>query len=257
MSYGLQVTSENGDIQLDTTRTGDQGLTVIASGTSATPFSSYSVPVGTTPILMASVSPSNGSYMFVGFDGTTFKDFNAVTGAITDKSDTNWIICQRTNDLDTGNKSGDYGLQVFNADGDEQFDSRYYNGQGGLGVLGYFPRLSINSGGDGYLFNSGGSTNHRVTSNVSHYVTMTQPGAGGFSDYVAGVGGPSFTGFFVANNFNNKTGTNTNEFTGSTSAAAGEVYNGYYPYRIRQTPKTPGSFQYFNNFSDTLYGEKF
>lgn len=250
MSFGFQVFSSTGELQLDSTRTGDQALTVVASGSGST--IAYTPPVGVTPIVFANVSVSSGNYDFFGFDGTTFRNFDATAKVV------NYVVCVRTNDIDPADKVGDYGLQVFNADGDEQFDSRYYNGAGGFGVLGYFPRLSIQStafASTGYIFETGGATNNAVTTNVDHYVTLS---VGSFIPYTPGqVGTPAFTGYFVANNFNITSGTNTNEFTGSNSPAPNQVYTGIYPYRIRGTPKTADSFNWLDNFVDTLYGEKF
>lgn len=250
MGYGLYVETFNGNVIIDSDRTKDSGTIVVATGTSSSPYANYTPPSGTTSLVFVNTTVSSGSYQFIQLKNGVFLDQSNNSISV------NWLILQQSKDLTASQKSGNYGLQVFNADNDEVFDSRYYSGQGGgFSLAGYFPYASIignyysvNNYYDGYIYASGGASNNRITSDLSHYVGMIQVGTWNTT---------AFNGIVAFNNFNITSGSGTNIFTGSTSTATNQVFSGYYPIRWRPTPMDSGGYDFWQNFSDIPFGEFF
>jgi hypothetical protein len=252
MGYGLYVETFNGNLIIDSDRTKDSGTIVVHEGYGSAPYANYTPPSNTTSVVFVNTSVSSGSYKFIQLKNGMFLDQNNNSISV------NYIILQQAKDLTstTSLKSGSYGLQVFNADNDEVFDSRYYSGQGGgFALAGYFPYASIignyysvNNYYDGYIYASGGASNNRITSNLSHYVGLVQVGTWLTT---------AFNGIVAFNNFNITSGSGTSIFTGSNSTATNQVFSGYYPIRWRPTPMNLGGYDFWQNFSDIPFGEFF
>ena len=247
MGYGLYVETFNGNLIIDSDRSGDSGLQIVAAGASSSPFASYTPPSGTTSLVFANVSVSSGTYKFIQLKNNVFLDQSNNTISV------NWVICQRSQDVTA--TSGTYGLQVKNADNDIYFDSRQSTGNGGFTLVGYFPYAGIlgnyyavNNYYDGYIYAANGYSYNRITSNLNHYVAMTSTGTWNTN---------AFNGIIAFNNFNITTGTNTSIFTGSNSTATNQVFSGYYPIRWRPTPMGGGGYDFWQNLSDIPYGETF
>ena len=247
MGYGLYVETFNGNLIIDSDRSGDSGLQIVAAGTSSSPFASYTPPSGTTSLVFANVSVSSGTYKFIQLKNNVFLDQNNNSISV------NWVIVQRARDITA--TSGTYGLQVKNADNDIYFDSRQSTGNGGFSLVGYFPYggiignyYSVNNYYDGYIYAANGASNNRITSDLTHYVAMVATGTWNTT---------AFNGIVAFNNFNITSGTNTSIFTGSTSTATNQVFSGYYPIRWRPTPMGLGGYDFWQNFSDIPYGETF
>jgi len=247
MGYGLYLETFNGNLIIDSDRSGDSGLTIVKAGTSSSPYASYTPPAGTASIVFANVTVSSGTFKFFQLKNNVFLDQNNNSISV------NWVICQRAKDITA--TSGTYGLQVKNADQDIYFDSRQYTGNGGFSLVGYFTYASIignyyavNNYYDGYIYAANGASNNRITSDLTQYIAMPQTGT-----WTA----DSFNGVVAFNNFNITTGTGTNEFTGSTSSATNQVFSGYYPIRWRPVGMGLGGYDYWQNFSDIPYGEIF
>ena len=262
MTYGLRVDSSAGHVQLDSARGGDSAFVTVYSGTGNDPIGSYKSYLsnlgqsyGNSEIVMVNTTVSSGAFKFIALRKTASNQTNSrIYDYNGNLLSVNYIILERVIDLSNTFKNGTYGLQVFNDDNDEMFDSRYYQGNGGIEMLGYFPLFGItgnsqtgNANTDGYIYVSGGNTSNRITSNLSHYVMVSPMGS---------INTNAFDGIVAFNNFNITSGTNTNIFTGSTSSATNQVFSGYYPIRWRPNPPRSGGGSHFLlNNSDILYGD--
>lgn len=131
MSYGIEIKSGNGNVQIDSNTSGT-GLIVIDKGTgTSTPVRVnldhdfvFIKPTASTGNNYVSISrgtaDSNGDYFvdFIRSNGTSVNcDF----------------ILAKTASVQTESSSG-YGLQIFTPGGDLAFDSGLYTGDGGFGV---------------------------------------------------------------------------------------------------------------------------
>ena len=129
MTYGLLIKNDNGDVQIDTNTPG-KGIIVRASGTTSS--SNRTIPLVANEKRLVFARPTNrttgseeiawnplGNDAFVDQSGNaTYADY--VVGV--------WA------DTVQGTPSGDYGLQLYNSDGELAFDSRLFNGNGGFGI---------------------------------------------------------------------------------------------------------------------------
>ena len=259
--FGLVVETSSGILQIDSSRGGDSGVQVVYKGTGNNPigdYKSYLSGLGRTytgnEILMVNTTVANGSYKFIRLQRSSAqlerRIRNQGTSHVTNLQNVNYVILERTKNLTTTGtnnlKSGDFGLQIFNNDDDELFDSRYSGGDGGIQMKGYFPIFGVtgSTAEPGYIYIANGYTLNRITQDLSDYVMLSNMGS---------INANAFDGIVAFNNFNITTGTNTNLFTGSLGAA-NQIFDGYYPIRWRPTPGQTGGSQFIKNNSDILYG---
>lgn len=133
MTHGLKVIDDNENTILDSSINGLSGLRIRASGTgptaSATPGYDSS-----KELLFINVQPTSGNSQavvpdFTSSPGTpTFRQTFG-TGTVT----VNWAIVERFVDAGTVSPEG-YGLKVFDANGDLQFNSDLFEGEGGVSL---------------------------------------------------------------------------------------------------------------------------
>lgn len=285
MSYGLKVSTSTGILQIDSSRRLDSSLQIVAAGSGPDPFANYTY--SDDVLIFASVGSSLGSgkFQFItyrpastgvssGFYGGGTVNTGTNSYSITTRPSLNYILARMTSSLGTSlSKVGNYGLQVFNADGDEHFDSRYYNGQGGFGFKGFFTLAGIqgnliaNNQGlppaltgtrDGNIYvNSNAPTVNRITSSLSDYVYIPT--------YTLSNNFANFKGVVAFNNWNTRTTWGTTNQAGSdgtyvivytgyySGGTSGKTMSGYYPIRWRQR-SGKRSFRFIQNSSDILYG---
>lgn len=262
--YGLEVKTTSGILQIDSSRGGDSGVQVVYKGTGNNPigdYKSYLSGLGRTytenEILMVNTTVASGSYKFIRLQRSSAqlerRIRNEGTSHVTNLQNVNYVILERTKNLTTTGtnnlKSGDFGLQVFNDDNDELFDSRYYGGDGGIEMKGYFPIFGItgSTSEPGYIYVANGYTLNRITEDLSDYVMLSNMGA---------TNPNMFDGIVAFNNFNITTGTNSTVYTGytATGSAANQIFHGYYPIRWRPMVGKGGGANFIKNNSDILYG---
>ena len=132
MTYGILIKNLNGDVQIDTDTPG-KGIIVRDSGTTSSSNRTLSFVANEKRLIFA--RPTNrttgseeiawnplGSDAFVDQAGNvTYCDY--IVGI--------WA------DTVQGTPSGDYGLQLYNSDGELAFDSRLFNGNGGFGITSF------------------------------------------------------------------------------------------------------------------------
>jgi hypothetical protein len=155
MAYGINFETANGNVQIDSTTT-NTGLIVLSSVASSQTVTfdqqkefCFARPASTTytgeiPIGLRSISGSETgiqAYYFEKPDGT--------------KVNTNYIIGKWANEQVTS--SGGYGVQIFNADGDLAYDSGLYTGDGGLGIVAFWPAGQLSG------YGSTGTTSQMTT----------------------------------------------------------------------------------------------
>lgn len=256
MSFGLQTFDASGRVQIDTTRSSDSGMIVIDAGTAS---SVSNVP--STARVFVNVQPSSGNVAFVAhaYSGSTVTFYGTATsesGPLTQPVVVNYIIAAPAN---TQTYSGnEYALQCLNADGDVLFDSRYLNGDGGLGILGYSQSQQHN--GDPFASNGssgfgGGPINNLITSDTSAYVDIANCFVG-----TAGVNtGNKVKGRYIvfANNFSaNYTSVESRGYREGFTQNGYFVGNmsGIYYWRLRAGPQS--SHIAHPNPSNILYGEQ-
>ena len=134
MSYGIQIISGNGNVQIDSNTSGT-GLIVVDNGTATSTPSRVNLdhdfvfirPTATTGNNYVTISrgtaDSNGDY-FISFKRADGSSINCD------------FIIAKTASIQTQSSSG-YGDQIFNSDGDLAFDSGLYTGDGGFGVTSF------------------------------------------------------------------------------------------------------------------------
>ena len=132
MTYGILIKNSSGDVQIDTNTPG-KGIIVRDSGTTSS--TNRTISLVTNEKQLVFVRPTNrttgseeiawdrfGNDSFVAEDGSaTYVDY--IIGV--------WA------DTVQGTPSGDYGLQLYNSDGELAFDSRLFNGNGGFGITNF------------------------------------------------------------------------------------------------------------------------
>lgn len=132
MTYGILIKNDSGDVQIDTNTPG-RGIIVRDSGTTSSTNRTISLVTNEKRLVFA--RPTNrttgseeiawnplGNDAFVDQDGNaTYCDY--VVGV--------WA------DTVQGTPSGDYGIQLYNSDGELAFDSRLFNGNGGFGITNF------------------------------------------------------------------------------------------------------------------------
>jgi hypothetical protein len=143
MSYGIQIFSANGNIQLDSSTT-NSGVIVVDSAASSQTVDAvvneelvFAKPVATgSQITMAWKAGTSGSYNPA--VNTTFTFRNNYGTAM----NCSYIKVKVASGL-TASSSG-FGIQVYNEDADLAFDSGLYNNKGGFGVTDFVPGGGFN-----------------------------------------------------------------------------------------------------------------
>ena len=178
MSYGISFETANGNVQIDSDTT-NTGLIVISSAASATTVSFdpqkellFAKPASTTYTNQKLALRNPSSYIY-GSSGTfTFEDAsgNAVN--------TNYILAKWSNEQTAS--SSDYGIQVYNSDGDLAYDSGLYTGDGGIGIISYAAQQTLSGYG-------GSSATSRMSTDTSKYYSMNGSFASGNSNTFLGL----------------------------------------------------------------------
>lgn len=163
MGYGISFETANGNVQIDSDTT-NTGLIVISSAASATTVSFdpqkellFAKPASTTYTNQKLALRNPSSYIY-GSSGTfTFEDAsgNAVN--------TNYILAKWSNEQTAS--SSDYGIQVYNSDGDLAYDSGLYTGDGGIGIISYAAQQTLS--GYGQV-----STTSRMSTDTDKYYSL-------------------------------------------------------------------------------------
>lgn len=249
MSYGLQTFDASGRVQFDTTRSNDTGIIVIDAGTAS---SITNVPAEAR--VFVNIQPSSGNIGFVAqsISGTTVSFFGTATseqGPLEQPLSVNYILAVPAS---TQTYSGnEYGLQSFNSSGDSLYDSRYLDGNGGFGILGY----SDPQEHDGDLFATTGPTNNLIVSDKTVYVDV----ANFFVGTIGNNTGNKVKGRYIvfANNFSaNYTSVSSKGYRESFTSSTyyNGTLNGIYFWRLRAGPQQ--SHIAHSNPTNILYGEQ-
>jgi len=178
MGYGISFETANGNVQIDSDTT-NTGLIVISSAASATTVSFdpqkellFAKPASTTYTNQKLALRNPSSYIY-GSSGTfTFEDAsgNAVN--------TNYILAKWSNEQTAS--SSDYGIQVYNSDGELAYDSGLYTGDGGIGIISYAAQQTLSGYG-------GSSATSRMSTDTSKYYSMNGSFASGNSNTFLGL----------------------------------------------------------------------
>ena len=178
MSYGIQIFSGNGNIQLDST-TSNSGLIVVDAAASSQTVNAildeelvFAKPVATgSAVTIGWLAPNAHSYNPA--VSTTFTFRNSYGTAI----NASYVKVRVASEL-TASTSG-YGLQVYNVDGDLAFDSGLFNGDAGFGITDFV------RGGD---FNGNYNLLDSSTTALDKYCLMNPTyavgGSSGFRGYI-------------------------------------------------------------------------
>ena len=132
MTYGILIKNSSGDVQIDTNTPG-RGIIVRDSGTTSSTNRTISLVTNEKQLIFA--RPTNTS---TGSEEIAFNYFG--NDAFVDQSG-NATYCDYVigvwADTVQGTPSGDYGIQLYNSDGELAFDSRLFNGNGGFGITSF------------------------------------------------------------------------------------------------------------------------
>lgn len=237
MSYGIQTFDAAGRVQIDTTRAEDTGLIVVDAGTGSSISN-----ISSDDLIFVNLQPSSGNIGFVAksVTGTTMSFFGTATSEEGnfdgDSVSVNYIVARRGSTISYSGNT--HGFQCFNGDGDVIYDTRGFNGDGGVAIVGY----SEPQQHTGDLFATsqyGGPTNGLITSTTTDYVSIE-------NTFVGTVGtntGNKVKGRYIvfANNFSaNYTSVSGKGYReGFTSATyfSGSM-TGIYFYRMRAGPQS-------------------
>lgn len=157
MSYGIEILSGNGNLQINSDYT-DSGFIVIDK------FSSTStITYDRSKDLVFARPASGGGNVSAGLSNTSSTGVVTRTFQDTSGNSVNMeVIKGRFASEFTASSSG-YGLQIFNSDGDVAFDSKRFTGDGGFNITEYIPTFEEN----GY-----GSVTDPMTTDARKYVNM-------------------------------------------------------------------------------------
>jgi len=137
MSYGIEILSGNGSLQLNSDYP-DSGFIVIDK------FSSTStITYDRSKDLVFARPASGGGNVFVGLSNTTATGSVTRTFQDTSGNSVNMEVIKGRFCSELTASSG-YGLQIFNSDGDLAFDSGKFTGDGGFNITEYIPPLQVN-----------------------------------------------------------------------------------------------------------------
>jgi|TARA_B110000259_G_C14018199_1_gene402099 hypothetical protein len=168
MAYGIRFDSANGKVQLDSATT-NTGIIITDSAVSSQYVTfdqskefCFAKPAATSysgEILMALRMTSGGASG--GWNADQLYYFEKPDGT---RVTANYIVGRWSNQI-TDTSTG-YGIKIFNSDGDVAYNSKLYAGDGGFGILSFFPASSLSGEGP-----SGGSAS-RLTTDTTKYVDM-------------------------------------------------------------------------------------
>ena len=168
-SYGIEINSGNGNVQIDTNTTG-KGLIVIDSGTASQ--TSRRVDLEKELVFARPTATSGQNYMAVtrstmNAAGEQFLYFKKSNGTALN---VDYVIAKVASEQ-TQSSSG-YGVQVFNTEGDLTFDSGLFTGDGGIGVTDFIAAYA-GSGNDDYVTSD---TSKYALVNSTNYAANTEVG---------------------------------------------------------------------------------
>lgn len=178
MSYGISFQTANGNVQIDsnTTNTGIIVINHVASSTSVTFNPSevllFARPSATsyTNIKVGLRAPSGYGYNAAG--NYTFEDPAGNSVAM------EYVLAKWSNEQTAS--TSDYGVQIYNSDGDLAFDSGLYTGDGGIGIISFSGQQDLSGQGSA-------STTSRMIDDVSKYSLMNSSFATGNSNSFFGI----------------------------------------------------------------------
>jgi len=162
MTYGIQIDTGNGNVQIDSNTNG-KGLIVVDSGTASTlpsalnlddvfVFARPTATVGQNYLAVERGTPNSNGEQTISFkksDGTALNVDYIITKVST---------------AQTASTTG-YGVQIFNSDGDLAFDSGLYTGDGGFGVTDF---LGSRQGSGQYDLISTADRNYALINSTNH-----------------------------------------------------------------------------------------
>lgn len=252
MAYGIQTFDASGRVQFDTSRANDTGLVVVDAGTG---LSVSNVPDDAR--VFVNLQPTSGNIGFVtqNSSGSTISFYGTATSEAgpfdtTEPVSVNYIVARPASAVTYSGT--DYGYQCFNGDGDVLFDSRYLNGDGGFGIVGYSEPQEHD--GDTFSAATGsGPSDNLITSDKDAYVDIANTFIG-----TAGINtGVKVKGRYIvfANSWSSTASklqnlgyrmNLVNDFTGTV--------DGIYFYRMRAGPQQ--SHIAHPNPTNILYGDQ-
>lgn len=178
MGYGISFETANGNVQIDSDTT-NTGIIVIDSAASAT-----SVTFNPSEVLLFA-KPASTSYtnIKVGLRTPSGYGYNAAgTYTFEDPAGNSvameYVLAKWSNEQTAS--TSDYGVQVYNSDGDLAFDSGLYTGDGGIGIISFSGQQDLSGEGSA-------STTSRMTTDVSKYSVMNGTFATGNNNSFFGI----------------------------------------------------------------------
>lgn len=162
MSYGIQLDSGNGNVQIDSNTNG-KGLIVVDSGTASSLPSA--VNLSEVFVFARPTATTGQNYLAVdrgtpNANGEQTIDFKKSNGTALN---VDYIIAKVSN-VQTAASSG-YGVQIFNIDGDLAFDTGLFTGDGGFGVTDF---LAAYAGSGQYDLITTADRNYALINSTNH-----------------------------------------------------------------------------------------
>jgi len=178
MGYGISFETANGNVQIDSDTT-NTGIIVIDSAASATSVTFNPAEV----LLFAKPASTSYSNIKVGLRTPSGYGYNSPgTYTFEDPSGNSvameYVVAKWSNEQTAS--SSDYGVQVYNSDGDLAFDSGLYTGDGGIGIISFSGQQDLSGQGSS-------STTSRMTTDVSKYAVFNGSFATGNSNSFFGI----------------------------------------------------------------------
>jgi len=133
MSYGIEFSNANGDVQIDSNTTG-KGFIITASGTNATSTGTLDLQ---KELVFARPSATTANYYFYAKQISNALYFYNDQGNLIDAD---YFVVSPSDDLTAS--SGGYGVQIYNSDGDLTFDSGTVSNTGGVNITDYLAAFS-------------------------------------------------------------------------------------------------------------------
>ena len=142
MTYGFKSFNSAGEVLLNSDINGLSGLRIRASGTGASASVVPTFDPAQDFLFIEAASTSNTAVAvipdFVTSPGTPIFRQTFGTGTVS----VNWAIVERFVDAGLESPQG-YGIQVYDAAGDLQFNSDSYDGEGGVGLVDIIPENAV------------------------------------------------------------------------------------------------------------------